>query len=184
MWRTFTTGPHWNITLFAHSLTRSELRSCTCESRGGRPGLPVPINPYGFCGRKATLNSNTHRTELRRCVKVEVAVLGSPSLTVLIVSVGVKQHWTRASSGKELRSCVNAEVDVLGSPSLKILMVYVDVNKHWTLIHLRADWLTDWLAHCDWPMMDWFADCDWPVMDWLAQCDWPMMDWRSCVQEL
>ena len=29
-----------------------------CESRGGRPGLPVPNNPYGLCGRKATLNLN------------------------------------------------------------------------------------------------------------------------------
>ena len=36
-----------------------------CESRGGRPGLSVlgfpswafrPNEPYGFCGRKATLN--------------------------------------------------------------------------------------------------------------------------------
>ena len=27
-----------------------------CESRGGRPGLPVPNKPYGFCGREATLN--------------------------------------------------------------------------------------------------------------------------------
>ena len=26
-----------------------------CESRGGRPGLPVPDKPDGFCGRKATL---------------------------------------------------------------------------------------------------------------------------------
>ena len=25
-----------------------------CESRDGRPGLPVPNKPYGFCGRKAT----------------------------------------------------------------------------------------------------------------------------------
>ena len=30
--------------------------------------------------------------ELRRCVKVEVAVLGSPALIVLVVSVNVKQH--------------------------------------------------------------------------------------------
>ena len=28
-----------------------------CESRGGRPGLPVPNSLYGLCGRKATLNS-------------------------------------------------------------------------------------------------------------------------------
>ena len=27
-----------------------------CGSRGGRPELPVPIKPYGLCGRKATLN--------------------------------------------------------------------------------------------------------------------------------
>ena len=31
-------------------------------------------------------------TELRRCVKVEVAVLGSPSLISLMVSVDVKHH--------------------------------------------------------------------------------------------
>ena len=30
-----------------------------CESRGGRPGLPVPNSPYGLCGRKATLNPNS-----------------------------------------------------------------------------------------------------------------------------
>ena len=27
-----------------------------CESRGGRPGLPVPNSFYALCGRKATLN--------------------------------------------------------------------------------------------------------------------------------
>ena len=27
-----------------------------CESRGGRPGLPVPNSPYDLCGRKAILN--------------------------------------------------------------------------------------------------------------------------------
>ena len=31
-------------------------------------------------------------TELRSCVKVEVAVLGSPSLMVLMVSMDVKQY--------------------------------------------------------------------------------------------
>ena len=31
-------------------------------------------------------------TEFRSCVKIEVAVLGSPSLIVLMVSVDVKQH--------------------------------------------------------------------------------------------
>ena len=33
----------------------SELRSSISESRGGRPGLPVPNSPYDLCGRKATL---------------------------------------------------------------------------------------------------------------------------------
>ena len=30
------------------------------ESRGGRPGLPVPNSPYGLCGRKATLQQKQH----------------------------------------------------------------------------------------------------------------------------
>ena len=32
-----------------------------CESRGSRPGLPVPDSPYGLCGRKVTLNSTRDR---------------------------------------------------------------------------------------------------------------------------
>ena len=32
-------------------------------------------------------------------MKVEVTVLGSPSLIVLLVSVDVKQHWTWSSHG-------------------------------------------------------------------------------------
>ena len=62
-----------------------------CESRGGCPGLPVPNSLYGLCGCKATLNLNI-ASELRSCVKVEVAVLGPPSQIVLMVSVDVKRH--------------------------------------------------------------------------------------------
>ena len=29
------------------------------ESRGGRPGLPVPNGPYGLCGHEATLKRKT-----------------------------------------------------------------------------------------------------------------------------
>ena len=47
-------------------------------------------------------------------MKVEVAVLGSPSLIVLMVSVDVKQHRTDI----ELRSCVKVGVAVLGSNSV------------------------------------------------------------------
>ena len=60
-------------------------------------------------------------SEFRSCVKVEVAVLGSPSLRVLMVSVDVKS---------EFRGCVKVEVAVLGSPSLRVLMVSVDVKQH------------------------------------------------------
>ena len=60
-------------------------------------------------------------------MKVEVDVLGSPSLMILMISVDVKQHWNIAS---KLRSCVKVEVDVLGSQSLKSLMVLVDVKQH------------------------------------------------------
>ena len=57
-------------------------------------------------------------------MRVEVSVLGSPSLIVLMVSVDVKPHRN------EFRSCVKVEVAVLGSPSLIVLMVSVDVKQH------------------------------------------------------
>ena len=97
------------------------------ESGGGRSGLPVPNSPYGLCGREAIRNLSP--SELRsRVVKVEVDVLGSPSLTVLSVSVDVKQHWTclRQSSGDMRKS----KVAVLGSSSLIVLMVSVDIKQH------------------------------------------------------
>jgi len=50
----------------------------------------VPNNLYGLCGRNGTIE--LLRTQLRSCVGVEVAVLGSPSLIVRTVSVEVKQH--------------------------------------------------------------------------------------------
>ena len=62
-----------------------------CRSQGGRPGLPVPNSPCSRWGHEATLNLG--KTEFRSCVKVAVAVQGSPSLIVLnMVSVDVKQH--------------------------------------------------------------------------------------------
>ena len=59
-----------------------------CESRGGRPGLPVPTSPCGLCGRKATLNEPPG-SELRSCVGGRP---GLPSLIVFMVSADVKQH--------------------------------------------------------------------------------------------
>ena len=52
--------------------------------------LSLIVSPYGFCGRKTTFKFV--KAELRICVRVKVAVLGALSLTVLTVSVDVKQH--------------------------------------------------------------------------------------------
>ena len=85
-----------DTTLAVVSLTRqastqaAELRCCE-EIEAAVLGSPVPNKPYGFCGRKATVN-NTALSELRSCEKVEAAILGSPSLISLKVSVDVKQH--------------------------------------------------------------------------------------------
>ena len=62
-----------------------------------------------------------------------MAVLGPPSLTVLVISVDVTLtvKWSKIYSPRsvltELRSCVKVEVAVLGSPSLIILVVSVNV---------------------------------------------------------
>ena len=64
-------------------------------------------------------------------MKVEVAVLGSPSLVSLMVSVDVKHHvYLLIAQSAELRSCVKVEVAVLGSPSLVSLMVSGDGKQH------------------------------------------------------
>ena len=58
--------------------------------------VDVPNSPCGLCGHKATLQKKQKSAvrELRSCVKVEVAVQGSTSRTVFVVSVDVKQHRT------------------------------------------------------------------------------------------
>ena len=60
--------------------------------------------------------------------KFEVALLGSPSLIVRLVSVDVKRRLKKNTP--ELRNCVNVEVAVLGYRSLIVRMVSVDVNQH------------------------------------------------------
>ena len=52
----------------------------------------ISNSPYGLSGRTATLNLNLGLVRAVSCVKVEVDVLGFPSLVVLMVSVDVKQH--------------------------------------------------------------------------------------------
>ena len=45
------------------------------------------------------LSNQNLGAELQSYVKVEVAVLGSPSLLVWTASVGIKQHWTWTTLG-------------------------------------------------------------------------------------
>ena len=100
-----------------------------------------------------------HGTNTNSCVKVEEAVLGSPSLTVLMGLCGRKSNMERTpiavwkveeavlgspsltvlmvcvdvkQHGTNTNSCVKVEEAVLGSPSLTVLMVCVDVKQHGT----------------------------------------------------
>ena len=51
---------------------------------------PVPNKPTVSVDVKQHFNNSRPSAELRSCVKVEVVVLSSPSLTVRTVSVDVK----------------------------------------------------------------------------------------------
>ena len=70
------------------SLRRTTRAQKLCESRGGRPGLPVPNKPYGLCGRKATLNS---RVSFQELCKRRDGRHGLQSLIVRTVSADVEQ---------------------------------------------------------------------------------------------
>ena len=64
---------------------------------------------------KQNNNNNNKKklaSELRGCVKVEVDVLGSPSLIVRSVSVDVKQNKEKKKLALELKSCVKLKVEV------------------------------------------------------------------------
>ena len=53
-------SPLWSMCTQSNiELGRSLRAQELCESRGGRPRLPVPNSPYGLCGCKATLNKRT-----------------------------------------------------------------------------------------------------------------------------
>ena len=51
--------------LIAQTLIAQDL----CESRGVRPGFPVPDSTYGFCGRKATPKKARLLSELTGIVR-------------------------------------------------------------------------------------------------------------------
>ena len=93
---------------------RSHTAQELCESRGGRPGLPVSNSPYGLCGRKATLNSTG--SELRMCESRDCR----PGLPFSNSPYGLcGRKTTLNSTGSELWSCVKVEVAALG-PSVDV----------------------------------------------------------------
>ena len=49
-----------------------------CESRGGRPGFPVPNGPYGICGRKVTWKKRAQELCESRCIRPGLPVPNSP----------------------------------------------------------------------------------------------------------
>ena len=63
-----------------------------CERRGGHPGLPVPNNLYGLCGRKATLNLNTVERETHGAQELCESRGGRPGLPVPNRPYGLCEH--------------------------------------------------------------------------------------------
>ena len=104
--------------LYGRKVTLKNRTHELCESRGFRPGLPIPNCPYGLCGRKATLNYVAY-TEL--CVKVEMAVLGSLSLTVPAVSVDIKHHQKQCIRAQELCESPSGRPGLLSLINLQFL---------------------------------------------------------------
>ena len=81
------------------------------------------------------------RTQLRSCVMVHVAVLGFPSLIVLMVFSLRGRKATLNLFVTELRSCVKVHVAVLGFPSLIVLMVF-SLRGHKATLNLFVTELT------------------------------------------
>ena len=67
-----------NLSLISQALCYRHRAQELSECRGGRLGLPVPNSPMLSVNVKQHLSCSI--SELRSCVKVEVDVLGSPSL--------------------------------------------------------------------------------------------------------
>ena len=83
----------------------TELRSCV-KSRW-LFWAPVPNKPTVSVDVKQHFNiiqNSTGYSELRSCVKAEVAVLGSPSLISLMVSVDIKHHERRKQKTRMTQS--------------------------------------------------------------------------------
>ena len=70
-----------------------------CESRGGRPGLPVLNKPYGFCGPKAPLRLSIRAQEL---CESQGGRPGFPSLICLYGLCGRKETLNEQEVSKHV----------------------------------------------------------------------------------
>ena len=99
------------------------------------PGFPVPNNPYGPCGRKATLEEEEEENNEGCGIRDQELCesrgerLGSPTQIVRTDSVDVKLYLKKAVES-EIRNSVTVDVDVLGSLYLIDRTVSVDVKQH------------------------------------------------------
>ena len=89
----------WPLLLILFNIHKSFFMNFFLLSKERRPGQDVQ-RWFGYefirwLSAYTYIKKGRGRTELRSCVKVEVSVLGSPSLIVLMTSVDVRQHWTR-----------------------------------------------------------------------------------------
>ena len=73
--------------------TLKELKNCV------KVQVDILGSPYGLCGRKATLKSRAHELCESRGGHPEL-----PSLTVLMVSVDVRQHWNMVTASELMTS--------------------------------------------------------------------------------
>ena len=88
----------------------------------GSPSLIVLMGSVDVT--EEALNLNMQFPQLRRCVYVEVAVLGRPPNSPYGLC-GSKETLNLNMQFPQLRSYVKVEVVVLGSPSLIVIMVSV-----------------------------------------------------------
>ena len=96
---------HKNFRFRRRHLRAQEL----CENRGGRPGLPVPNKPYGFCGRKAALNG---RHLARRVSEVRRSGTVSNHTATTFPTAGFCSGSTSTSG--TLQCCLSVGVRGLG----------------------------------------------------------------------
>ena len=66
-----------------------------------RPRAAAPLFPIVCVPHHRQKQKKTKKSELRSCVKDEVAVLGSPLIISLMVAVNVKHHERRREEEEE-----------------------------------------------------------------------------------